>query len=47
MSDLVGNPNCWFSHASAHIVIADPMPSASVQLASKKPNCLAKWNGLA
>ena len=20
MSDLVGNPNCWFSHAQAHIV---------------------------
>ena len=19
MSDLVGNPNCWFSHAQAHI----------------------------
>ena len=21
MSDLVGNPNCWFSHAQAYIVI--------------------------
>ena len=20
VSDLVGNPNCWFSHAQAHIV---------------------------
>ena len=20
MSDLVGNPNCWFSHAQAHII---------------------------
>ena len=19
MSDLVGNPNCWFSHAQAHL----------------------------
>ena len=21
MSDLVGNPNCWFSHAQAHFII--------------------------
>ena len=20
MSDLVGNPNCWFSHAKAHLI---------------------------
>ena len=22
MSDLVGNPNCWFSHAQAHFLSA-------------------------
>ena len=22
MSDLVGNPNCWFCHAQAHLYIA-------------------------
>ena len=21
MSDLVGNPNCWFSHAQAHLSV--------------------------
>ena len=21
MSDLVGNPNCWFSHAQAHFIL--------------------------
>ena len=20
MSDLIGNPNCWFSHAQVHII---------------------------
>ena len=24
MSDLAGNPNCWFSHALAHMVILEP-----------------------
>ena len=23
MLDLVGNPNCWFSHAQAHIIIVN------------------------
>ena len=26
VSDLVINPNCWFSHAQAHVVVLDPTP---------------------
>ena len=25
MSDLVGNPNCWFSHAQAHLQVEENM----------------------
>ena len=32
MSDLVGNPNCWFSHAQAHLKVAQSPLSRHIPL---------------
>ena len=34
MSGLVGNPNCWFSHAKAHIdcIALRPLSTAAAML---------------
>ena len=36
MSDVVGNPNCWFSHAKAHLKYLIKMPYQYINVSLKK-----------
>ena len=46
MLDLVGNPNCWFCHAQAHLVDASWMATLLGDSLSSCPSCMMlKYRG--
>ena len=43
MSDLVGNPNCWFSHAQAHIIVEVKALTEAIEKQNGQPTDLKQY----